>query len=192
MAKRRPAGDGLVRKRSDGRWEGRIVVGHKADGRPIFRSVFARTQGELLKKLHAQLEAYRDVELTEASNLTLGQWLDKWLTDCMTLTLRESTLIRYKGMIEHQIKPYLGDEKISAISTADIQQLYNWLRENGRVEEHYEKGNTLSDSMVRGVHMMLHQALDAAVRPKVQSFPRRTTRPNRFFQRANWTDFWKL
>lgn len=104
------------------------------------------------------------MELTEASNLTLGQWLDKWLTDYMTLTLRESTLIRYKGMIEHQIKPYLGDEKISAISTADIQQLYNWLRENGRVEEHYEKGNTLSDSMVRGVHMMLHQALDAAVR----------------------------
>lgn len=164
MAKRRPAGDGLVRKRSDGRWEGRIVVGHKADGRPIFRSVFTRTQGELLKKLHAQLEAYRDVELTEASNLTLGQWLDKWLTDYMTLTLRESTLIRYKGMIEHQIKPYLGEEKISAISTADIQKLYNWLRENGRVEEHYEKGNALSDSMVRGVHMMLHQALDAAVR----------------------------
>ena len=181
MAKRRPAGDGLVRKRSDGRWEGRIVVGHKADGRPIFRSVFARTQGELLKKLHAQLEAYRDVELTEASNLTLGQWLDKWLTDYMTLTLRESTLIRYKGMIEHQIKPYLGEEKISAISTADIQKLYNWLRENGRVEEHYEKGNALSDSMVRGVHMPnLHGApcvgelwggfaenLRAAIRPPI-------------------------
>ena len=44
MAKRRPAGDGLVRKRSDARWEGRIVVGHKADGSPIFRSVFAKTQ----------------------------------------------------------------------------------------------------------------------------------------------------
>lgn len=29
MAKRRPSGDGMVRKREDGRWEGRIVVGHK-------------------------------------------------------------------------------------------------------------------------------------------------------------------
>ena len=29
MAKRRANGDGLMRKRSDGRWEGRIVVGHK-------------------------------------------------------------------------------------------------------------------------------------------------------------------
>ena len=33
MAKRRPSGDGMVRKREDGRWEGRIVVGHKQNGR---------------------------------------------------------------------------------------------------------------------------------------------------------------
>ena len=32
MAKCEPSGDGMVRKRStDGRWEGRIVVGHRAD-----------------------------------------------------------------------------------------------------------------------------------------------------------------
>ena len=37
MAKRRPSGDGMVRKREDGRWEGRIVVGHKQNGEPIFR-----------------------------------------------------------------------------------------------------------------------------------------------------------
>ena len=30
MAKRRPSGDGMVRKREDGRWEGRIVIGHKS------------------------------------------------------------------------------------------------------------------------------------------------------------------
>ena len=32
MAKRRPSGDGMVRKREDGRWEGRIVIGHKENG----------------------------------------------------------------------------------------------------------------------------------------------------------------
>ena len=37
MAKRRPSGDGMVRKREDGRWEGRIVVGHKSNGDSIFR-----------------------------------------------------------------------------------------------------------------------------------------------------------
>ena len=167
MAKRRPAGDGLVRKRSDGRWEGRIVVGHKADGSPIFRSVFAKTQGELLKKLHSRMEEYRDVELTEESGLTLGQWLDKWLADYMTLTVRESTLSSYNSITEHHIKPLLGDEKIGSITTADIQKMYNWLRENGRVSEHYEKGNALSDTFIRRIHMMLHQALDVAVRERL-------------------------
>lgn len=167
MAKRRPAGDGLVRKRSDGRWEGRIVVGHKADGSPIFRSVFAKTQGELLKKLHSRMEEYRDVELTEESGMTLGQWLDKWLADYMTLTVRESTLSSYKSITKHHIKPLLGDEKISSITTGDIQKMYNWLRENGRVSEHYEKGNALSDTVIRRIHMTLHQALDVAVRERL-------------------------
>ena len=62
MAKRRPSGDGMVRKREDGRWEGRIVVGHKQNGEPIFRYVLAKTQKELLDKLHRDLEAFQDVE----------------------------------------------------------------------------------------------------------------------------------
>ena len=65
MAKRRPSGDGMVRKREDGRWEGRIVVGHKQNGEPIFRYVLAKTQKGLLDKLHRDLEAFQDVELTE-------------------------------------------------------------------------------------------------------------------------------
>ena len=44
MTKRRPAGDGMVRKREDGRWEGRIVIGHKENGEPLFRHVYAKTQ----------------------------------------------------------------------------------------------------------------------------------------------------
>ena len=41
MAKRRPSGDGMVRKKEDGRWEGRIVVGHKDNGDSIFRYIYA-------------------------------------------------------------------------------------------------------------------------------------------------------
>ena len=167
MAKKRPDGDGLVRKRSDGRWEGRIVVGHKEDGSPIFRSVFARTQKELIDKLHTSIETYRDVELTEHSNLTLSAWLDKWLEEYMAFSVRESTLDGYRRMADNHIKPHLGDKKIGSVTTADIQKMYNWLRENGRVNEHYEKGNALSDSMVRSVHMLLHQAMDTAVRERL-------------------------
>ena len=51
MAKRRPAGDGMVRRRDDGRWEGRIVIGHRENGEPLFRHVYAKTQKALLDKL---------------------------------------------------------------------------------------------------------------------------------------------
>ena len=47
MAKRRPSGDGMVRQRDGGRWEGRIVVGHKDNGDSIFRYMSAKTQKEL-------------------------------------------------------------------------------------------------------------------------------------------------
>ena len=62
MAGKRPDGDGLVRKRSDGRWEGRIIIGHKENKLPIFKSVFANTQKELMPKLRQALEDYRDVD----------------------------------------------------------------------------------------------------------------------------------
>ena len=47
MAKRRLSGDGIVRKR----WEGRFVIGHKENGEPIFRYIYADTQKELTAKL---------------------------------------------------------------------------------------------------------------------------------------------
>ena len=56
MSNKRPDGDGLVRKRSDGRWEGRIVVGHKEGGKPIYRSVFAKTREECEEKLAVMIE----------------------------------------------------------------------------------------------------------------------------------------
>lgn len=81
MSKRRPSGDGMVRKREDGRWEGRIVVGHKQNGEPIFRYVLAKTQKELLAKLHRDMDLYQDAQLTEDSRMTLGEYLDRWMED---------------------------------------------------------------------------------------------------------------
>ena len=89
MAKRRPSGDGMVRKREDGRWEGRIVVGHKSNGDSIFRYIYADTQKELTAKLRQNIDAYQGVDLTEESRMTLSEWLDRWLEQ-MALTLRQT------------------------------------------------------------------------------------------------------
>ena len=92
MARKRPDGDGLVRKRKDGRWEGRIVIGHKEDGTPIYKSVFAKTQKELMPKLHGAIDCYRDADLSEQGNMTLSDWIEQWLTSYAEPTLREYRL----------------------------------------------------------------------------------------------------
>ena len=88
MAKRRPSGDDMVRKRDNGRWESRIVVGHKENGESIFRYIYADTQKELTAKLHQDIDAYRGVEMTEQSRMSLSEWLDKWLDERMVGTIR--------------------------------------------------------------------------------------------------------
>ena len=167
MAKRRPQGDGTIRKRSDGRWEARIIVGHKNDGSPMYKSAFAKTQKSALKQLHQLIDLYRDVDLTEDSRMTLGEWLDKWLDEYMIFTIRESTLDSYRAMVKNQVKPFIGGKQISSLTTADMQKFYNKIKKEGRVREHPIHGKTLADSMVRGVHMMLHEALDTAVKERL-------------------------
>lgn len=167
MAKRRPSGDGMVRKREDGRWEGRIVIGHKQNGDPIFRHVYAKTQKELMDKLHRNIEDYHDVDLTEDSRMTLGEWLDRWLAEYKADMVRPGTLRGYRTHIEQYIKPQLGDKQISLITTQDVQRMYRRLKKEGRVKEHYEMGTQLADSTIRGIHSMLHLAMKDAERAHI-------------------------
>ena len=167
MGKRRPSGDGMVRKRDDGRWEGRIVVGHKVNGDPIFRHVYAKTQKALTEKLHQSIECYQDVELTEDSRMTLGEWLDRWLAEYKDGTIRPGTLEGYRNYIENYIKPQLGGKQVSLITTQDVQRMYRRLKSGGRVREDVDGSKRLSDSTVRHIHTMLHGAMKAAVQAHI-------------------------
>ena len=165
--KRRPQGDGTIRKRSDGRWEARIIIGHKNDGSPMYKSAFAKTQKSALKQLHQLLDLYRDVDLTEECRMTLGEWMDKWLDEYMIFTVRESTLDSYRCLAENQVKRFIGEKQLSSLTTAELQKFYNKIKKEGRVTPHPLKGYELADTMVRKVHMILHQALDVAVKERL-------------------------
>ena len=129
MAKRRPSGDGMVRRREDGRWEGRIVVGHKKNGDSIFRYVYAPTQKELSAKLRQHIDSYQGADLTEQSRMTLSEWLDKWLEN-MADTLRPNTLRNYCSYIENHIRPGLGNKQLSRITPKDVQRFYEKLSDS--------------------------------------------------------------
>ena len=56
MPKRRANGEGNIRKRKDGRWEGRYTAGYDANGKVITKNVLGRTQAEVKDKLRTAIE----------------------------------------------------------------------------------------------------------------------------------------
>ena len=96
--------------------------------------------------------------------MTLGEWLDKWLTEYMQGTVRDSTMESYISYTEKYIKPALSEKRVAFLTTAQIQKFYNYLRKNGRIRNRELFGEGLSDGMVGRIHCMLHEALCAAVR----------------------------
>ena len=100
MAKRRPSGDGMVRKREDGRWEGRFVVGRDERGVPVTKNVLARTKAECaakLKELRERLEA--PAPEPARPGITLGAWLDRWYQEYKKANLRPNTQMSYERRI---------------------------------------------------------------------------------------------
>lgn len=162
--KRRPNGDGMIRKRIDGRWEARIVIGHKSDGKAIYRYAYAKTQKELLIKLNRLKEHYAGTHITEESLITLGEWLTKWLDEYKAPMIRSATINNYRRTINNHIIPHIGSKRISQVTTQDIQRMYNKIKSTGRVDKHKEHGTELSNGSVRAVHMLLHEAMDGAVK----------------------------
>ena len=118
----------------------------------------ARTQKELLEKLHRCMEEYDGAELTEDCRMTLGEWLEVWLTECAKPAVRPSTFEGYRAYVRDKIVPYLGDKEIRKVTAGDVQKLYRKLKKEGGAD-----GGPLAGATVRRIHGVLHQAMGVAV-----------------------------
>ena len=72
MAKKRANGEGNIRKRKDGRWEGRYTAGYDPKtGKRIIKNVLGKTQGEVKEKLKKALEECQGLDAVSYTHLTL-------------------------------------------------------------------------------------------------------------------------
>ena len=168
MAKRRKHGDGSVRLRKDGRWEGRIVIGYDEKGLPKTKNVLAKTKTECAAKLKALRESL-EAPAPEAPkpSISLGDWLDHWYQEYKKANLRPNTQMSYERRIYQHIIPALGRIPLDKLTVRDIQQFYTNLKKSGRLIRTELYGAGLSDQTVRGIHTTLHAALDRAVEEKL-------------------------
>ena len=166
MAKRRANGEGNIRKRKDGRWEGRYSAGYDPNtGKRIIKNVLGKTQAEVKEKLKAALQEAETLDLTRADGCTVEEWVNTWFETYSKPNIRPSTANYYRRFIDRHIIPVLGDIKLKNLTARHIQNLYNDLKDHGRVRE-AQKSKTpgLSSAYIRGLHTMFHNCLNRAVK----------------------------
>ena len=166
MPKRRANGEGNIRKRKDGRWEGRYTAGHDpTTGKQIFKNVLGRTQAEVKQKLNVALEELKKVDVIVSDQMTTGEWLDTWLEHYAKPVMRATTYNNYETLIRLHIKPYIGEVKLNKLTTLQIQKLYNRLLTHGRFDrsEAKDQPKGLSGKTVRNIHTVIHSACEKAI-----------------------------
>jgi integrase len=155
--KRSASGTGSIRKRPDGRWEGRYTVGiDPKTGKQIRRSVYGKTQREVRNKMLVFLSEISQDTYIEPSKIKLQDWLQTWI-DEFSFDKRYSTLKGYKAQIKKHIVPALGKYYLEDLTPLLIQRFYNDLIRPD------EDGKCLSPKSIKNVHIVLRAALQQAV-----------------------------
>src|SRR5215211_895000 len=122
MVGRRGNGEGSIRRRKDGRWEGRYTV-HTAEGRKQ-RTVYGKARKEVAEKL-TEAMAGRDKGLVfDAGNLTVGDHLQRWLDDVVKPSASHRTHSAHAQQVRTHIAPTLGRIKLKNLRKTHIDRLY--------------------------------------------------------------------
>ena len=150
-----------------GRWRARYV---DADGKR--RSVYSSIPGRAGAR---EAAARRDEAIRRAGlgivhnpHLTVGDLLERWLTEVAPLRLRPSSLERYRGIIRGQLLPTLGGVPLASLVPEHVARAYAELAAPHEVtinhaRARYTETRARSGAAIRYAHAVLHRALDQAV-----------------------------
>ena len=170
MPKRRANGEGNIRKRKDGRWEGRYTVGHDPEtGKAIIKNVLGKTQAEVKEKLKKAIEENVGIDYGRAKTYTVGSWLEVWMENYARVKLRPSTFKTSQGFLKNHIKPQIGSIQLAELTSLDLQRFYKHLLDGGRVDriEAKKKPKGLAPKTVRNIHQMIGSAYNLAMEQKL-------------------------
>ena len=167
MPKRRANGEGNIRKRKDGRWEGRYTAGYDPEsGKRLIKNVLGKTQAEVKEKLKTAISESQKLDIAKAGSYTVASWMKTWYEVYAEPRIRPNTKAYYTNYIENHIIPGIGSVPLDKLTTIQIQRFYNTLQKTGRVQRKNFpplKDASLSPRVVRGVHTLLHNCLEQAV-----------------------------
>lgn len=151
MSKKKANGEGSISKRTDGRYMARYTVNGKR------KAIYGSTHEEVRIKLNEILNEIAKGTYVEPKKDTLETWLNEWLVTYALPTVKQSTYISYEGYVRLHLVPELGNIKLSALSTEQIQRFFN----KKKRDNNGKKG--LSPKTLRNIYNMFNSTLEQAV-----------------------------
>ena len=136
MSKKRANGEGNIRKRKNGRWEGRYTAGYDPKtGKRINKNVLGKTQAEVREKPKTAMAECQGLDVSrEADEHTVATWLKMWYELYAKPNVRTATANRYQLIIDTYTVPRIGNIKLKKMTTRHLQKLYKELLESGRIQ----------------------------------------------------------
>ncbi|NEW42772.1 tyrosine-type recombinase/integrase [Nocardia cyriacigeorgica] len=128
--RRRPRGEGAFYKRkSDNLWIGAITYEDEygKTQRATVSSSDKVIAMEKFRKLRGEVETgtYRP-----RAKMTAARWLDYWVQEMVKPNKAPGTYRSYRGIIDNQIVPDIGEKKRMPLAPADIRANLKWVGEN--------------------------------------------------------------
>lgn len=141
---------GTVRKRKDGRWEGRVELPPTSDGKRRQKSVYADKRQECQRLVNELVYKLEISDFADAGRLTVDAYLEEWFA-AYCADLAASTVQGYKNYIFNHIIPYFRGFKLKNLKPIHVEQFYNCQRQN------------FKEKTVLQAHRILTRALNDAV-----------------------------
>ena len=151
MAKRRGNNEGSIYRRKDGYWVGQCGV-ETATGRKT-RYIYGKRREEVREKLTKAIAGRDGGFLFDDKNMSVGEYLKRWLNDSVRGSVRASTHASYERQVGRYMIPAIGRVKLGKLTPAHVQHLYREMQDRG-----------LSARTVQYTHAVLHRALKQAKR----------------------------
>lgn len=109
-----------IRKRADGRWEGRYIKGRTQTGKTCWGYVYGATYSEVREKTIQKKAEYGFYNLTD-SDLTFSEISELWLHSLQP-SVKESTFAHYQYTLHRYLWPVFGSLKLKVLNEKALEQ----------------------------------------------------------------------
>src|SRR5688572_22136549 len=117
--------------RGKNKWLVRVFLG-RVDGRTRYHNKVVHGTKKAAQQYARETETKRDLGTLNkptSEDVTLNKFLDRWLEEFKRGSVRERTFIGYEFVLNHYVRPYVGDDRLSELTARRLQSAYNQLSE---------------------------------------------------------------